>query len=455
MRQLLRIKHKLLIILFTLTAVFVSCDKDMNVSLDGTGENLGVTTVDSISVYTSTYQLTNLPSAGTGVILVGKVSDPDFGSIKSSSYFKLSLPLVFNDIPVGAQFDSINLVLKPNQARYFYGDTTTVQKISVHRVTQDIVSKDITNDLLDPNSVPVYVSGATIFNDQKFTYDATALGQASFQPRINSLDSVSVRLNQNFGLDIYNKLINNDAEVWTNTAFQNYLKGLVVVPDDQNTAVVGYNDTLQVNINYSYVGADGFIKRAIKTMPISSKGETFNNIEHDRTGTLFANLSKTNPEIKSTSTNGEVVLQAGTGLVAKIDFPSLNDFMYQENIAVNKIELVVEVKDTDRGLYPNPASLIMLKANRLGVPYSYVTSPFTNTIQQASFIPSTGLGNNGRYIFNLIDYIKGINQTSNQGVSIMLAAASTNLLSSINTIKLATENGKPKIKLNIVYTKFK
>ena len=432
----------------------MSCDKEMSVSLDNANENLGVVVVDSMTINASTYQLLNLPSAGTGTVLVGKSTQPEIGSVKSSSYFRIILQSLTNDIPTDAAFDSVNLVVKPNASRYYYGDTTTTQKIAVHRVTEEIKTKNLATDI-DNFNTPVYVSGATIFNDQKFNYDNTPLGTLSFNPTVRTLDTLSVKLDQAFGAEIFNKIKTNDWDVTNDNAFQQYIKGLVIVPDDQNTTILGLSDTVFINLNYSYVGNDGFPKTGKKVITSSVRNYQYNNIEYDRSGTPYENLSSTNREISSTLTNGELILQGGSGVVAKLDIPSLNEFMYQENIAVNKIQLIVETTGFNYGLYPNPSQLMLLVANKNGLPISYVPTPFSATIQTATMISGNATGVSTRYVFNLIDYIKNINSTTFKESSLLLSVASPSLFSTVNTASIATANGKPSIKLNIVYTKFK
>ncbi|MBL1410257.1 DUF4270 family protein [Sphingobacterium faecale] len=454
MRQLLRFRYLFFLSLLATTVSFISCDKDMSVSLDDSNDNLGVVVLDSMTINTSTYQLMHLPSASTGSMLVGKSTQPESGSITSSSYFRVQLQTLINDIPSNAVFDSVNLVLRPSINKYFYGDTTKAQTIAVHRVMETIALKDITNSI-DQYNTPIYVTGPTIFNDQKFDFDATALGEKTFFPRINSLDSINIRLDQAFGQEIYDMVKANDYNVTSNESFQQYLKGLVLVPGNQNTAILGLNDTLQMNINYSYMGSDGFIKKGAKVITSSHKAFQYNNIEYDRTGTAYASINSIDRELKSSASNGEVLLHAGSGLVAKINIPSLNDFMHEEDLAINKVELIVETKGNNFGHYPVPNALMLLIANSNGVPISYVRTPFSTTVQQATFIPGNDSGVNGRYIFNLIDYTKNINQSDYRGTSLLLSVASPALFGTVNNTIIATENGKPKIKLNIVYTKFK
>lgn len=454
MSQLLQFRLLFICTVLLGSTTFYGCDKDTSISLGTTDENYGVTSVDSMTILSSTYQLLNMPSAATGVVLVGKSTQPNVGSTTSTSYLNLIFETLGNDIPANATFDSVNLVLKLSGNKYYYGDTTKVQKITVHRLTEDIKTQNITTSI-DNFNTPVYVTGATIFNTQKFAYDSTPLGSKSFSPNINSMDSIAVKLDNTFGKDLYEKVVNNDYDISTDQSLLQYFKGIAIAPDVNNSVLLGLSDTVRLNLNYSYVGADGFIKTGKKSLITASKSLQFNNIEYDRTGTPYAALNSSNRTLSNTASDGNILVQSGTGLVAKLSIPSLNEFVNEEDIAINKIELIVETTGKNFGFYPNPNAMMLLIENSNGVPISYITNPFSNTTQSASFIRGNENGVNASYTFNLIDYVKNINNSTLKGSSLLLAATSPALFNSGNTAFIATENGKPKIKLNIVYTKFK
>lgn len=427
----------------------------MGISLNTVNEDLGVTIIDSISVNTSTVQLEYVPSANTGTLLVGKINQAETGAAIASSYFRLALLDFVDNIPDDAKFDSINLVLMPNAARYYYGDTTQNQTLHVHRVTQTIETQNL-NTIVGSENVPTYVTGPSIFSYQQFAYEGTALGSLTFKPRVKTIDTLSVRLDDALGQDLFDKINAGNPNVSNNDNFQQYLKGLVLVPDAQNTAIVGLNDTVYVDINYSYMGSDGFIKTGKKTMTTASRAYQYNHIDYDRSGTDFAALNRTNREVKSTVTNGNVYLQAGSGVVAKLEFPSLKQFLNEPNMAINKIELEIETTGSNFGSYPNPNGLMLFIANKYtGVPVSFVRSPRATSIQTASLMPGDMFGKNSKYVFNLIDYIKTINNIAYAETCLYLSVSSPEIFGSTDMAMIAKEDNQPKIKLNIVYTKFK
>lgn len=455
MKRLIRIRY----ILFSFIAILLftqsSCNKDFGISLGNPNEDLGVTLLDSLTIRTSTVQLEYVPTSNTGSLLVGKVNQAEIGSTIASSYFRVAFASFANDIPADAVFDSVNLVLTPNPAKYYLGDTTQSQTIYVHRVNETIETKTIPS-VSGINTIPIYVTGPAIFTDQKFDYDATALGALTFSPRVNTIDSLNIRLEDSFGEDIFNMINAADPIVSNNDRFQQYLKGLVLVPDDANSALVGLNDTVYLDLNYSYMGSDGFTKTGKKTITTGSSAYQYNHIDYDRSGTAFATLDGANWELPSSSTNGDVFLQAGTGVVAKLEFPSLGQFLNEPNMAVNKIELVIETTGVNYGDFRSPSSLMLLIADKhTGVPVSFVRTPYAASIQNAVLAPGNAFGKRSSYTFNLIDYIKTVNNIANAETCLYLTVSSPDLFSIANMAVIAKEDDQPKIKLNIVYTKFK
>ena len=454
MSQLLRFKYLYFLSIVSALSLFVSCNKDMSVSLDDLDEDIAVIYIDSFAVNTSSYQLNYLPAAATGTVLVGKIQTPELGTIKSSSYLKVTLDTYTDNIPENAVFDSVNVVLRPNAVRYYYGDTTQHQNIAIHKVTQEIVTTNILS-AIDNYNAPIYVTGATIFNNQKFNYDNEALGTATFKAHVKSIDTISVRLDNSFGKDIFDKINSSDYNVSNLEAFQSYLKGIAIIPSTNNTAIIGLNDTVSININYSYIGADGFKVAGKKVISNSAASFQYNNIEYDRTGTPFAALNENNRELTAQQTDNKIYVQSGSGLVTKLKLPSLKEFMNNDNISINKAELVVETESLAHGPYYAPAGLMLMVSNKNGLPVNFIPTPFSTTIQQANYVAGNDVGENGKYVFNLIDYVKNINSNRYIDTDLLLSAASPSIFNTVNTAKIATENGNPKIKINIVYTKFK
>ncbi|AIM39202.1 DUF4270 family protein [Sphingobacterium sp. SG20118] len=432
-----------------------ACNKDISLSLDNSrDESMGIVPMDSLQVNASTYQLDDVPTSATGVILVGKNTDILTGSITASSYMRMGIgEITTASIPTAAKYDSITFVLKPN--KYFYGDTTKTQTIAIHQVTDQITLKEI-NSGSDINEKPVFVSGPAIYNDQKFAYDPTALGTLSFQPFVKKLDSVAIRLDDNLGNTLFSMIKEGKSAISSNQNFVEYFKGIAVIPGENNTAIIGYKDTVTMQIHYNFVNEQGFKVNAVAKFNLGDKAYQFNNVASDRQGTAFSALTVKNPELKSETTAGDVFLEGSTGTVVKLTFPTLLKLVNDPTVAINKAELVIETESKyQNSFFNSPSSLILMVANGYGNPVSMVNTPFDTKPQQAPYIGANDFGTNAKYVFNLIEYLNNIKQESYYNTSLFVSVPTSGLFSSVDKLIVAKDaNNKPKIKLNILYTKF-
>ncbi|MGB7528545.1 DUF4270 family protein [Sphingobacterium cellulitidis] len=451
------IKYLRIILFATLgvSAAFftVSCDKDMSISLDNDNlDNLIVTSEDSIAAEVSTVQMPNIPTSGSGVVLVGKFTQAPVGSLESSSYFRLNPAGISNDIPSDATFDSLNLVIRQSSKMLNYGDTSKVQTITAHRLTQSLERKTIDNSITG-RPLPFYITGAAIFGNQKFNYSTAALGSVSFVPKKNRMDSLSIKLDNALGNEFFTRIKTNHFSFTSASNFEEYFKGISLVPGATNTAMLAFSDTLQVRVNYSYKGTDGFKKKGIKVLSLSEKSLQFNNIVNNVSGTIFDGLSATKP-LSSKNTNGIAYIQGGSGVATEIKFPGLREFLQQEGLAVNQAELEIELESKHVGAFPAAPNPILMISNS-GIPRSYVMTPFSNQPQTGIYILGDNTGKKGRYRFNLIEHVKTVLNSESNEQSLFLSLPPALLQSSGFTTVLATEKNKPKVKLYIVYTKFK
>ncbi|SEF54587.1 DUF4270 family protein [Sphingobacterium lactis] len=452
------IKQLRLILFATLSlsaAIFTaSCDKDMNISLDNENiDNLNVTGEDSLSSVVSTVLMPNIPTSASGAILVGRMNHPTAGILTSSSYFRLNPTGNNVEIPTGAEFDSLTLVLKPSSKRYAYGDTTKRQTITAHRLTQSLETTTLQASNITGQVVPIYVTGPAIFGQTKFAYAEEALGSVNFLPHVNKMDSLAIRLSDALGQDFFTKIKANNIAFNSEANFQDFFKGITLRPGNENTAFVSFQDTLELRVNYSYMGTDGFKKKGARLIRMGEKAYQYNQMEADRSQTAYATLSTKKP-VPATATQGVTFVQGGTGVATEIKFPGLKEFMQQPGIAINKAELEIEIASSHLGNLPAGTSPILF-VSELGNPVTYIAQPFTNNIQLGSYIVGTSTGRNGRYVFNMIEYIKSTTLPNYEDRSLLLSLSSNELRNRVNTTVLATQNNKPKVKLNIVYTKFK
>ena len=424
----------------------------MSISLDGNiDESIGLITSDSTSIQVSTLLLDDIPTSASGKMLVGTIQNPTSGKTEANAYFRMSTAGLKRSIPENAKFDSVTIQLYPN--KYYYGDTTKNINISVHRVNEELKlqTNSSNSNIIE---TPVFLTQPSIFNKQKYAFDNIALGSKTFKPEINSLDSINIKLDNAFGKELYDGIVNSSLPLSSEDNFVDYIKGLVLRTNDNNQTIIGLKDSVQVRLHYSYPNGDGFNAEGYEEFT-TNRNYSYNNINADRTNTLFANLTYTNPIISTQETDGVTIIGGGVGIVTKIKFPYLKEYMSHNDIAINKAQLVIEVPGVEDKKYPLPTSLNIFIANSKNIPESLLQTSFSAGVQSA-ILERGNHSTNGKYVFDLTQYIKNLNNNAQlSDKSLLISLPTDDLLNSVNKLEILSKDNKPQIKLNIVYTKFK
>lgn len=336
-----------------------SCDSDVDagefvVGSDNLAVNNKVILIDTVTVEVSTINFDSLVTSGQSRILLGNYDDPIFGKVSSDSYFQLSsssynLQTISSDTE-GANyvFDSIRMVLLPD--KYYYGDTTKVQTVSIHRLIQKV----------KPNS-----DDDNFYNNSNLNYDAVNIGTASFIPKPIRQDSIFVKMDAVFGDALFQKLKNR--EIITTAEFIEYFKGLVIRSTSTNTsAVLGFGTTSLLQLYYSKKVTDSKTS-ILKEFTIDDMSKQFNRISLDRTGSIVKDLPGTTGRLSSNLTENKSFIQSGTGLACRIDFPNIKELKYiTEKGAIVDAQLIIRpVNNTYSKIYPLADSLNVYVADKL------------------------------------------------------------------------------------------
>ena len=339
--------------------MITSCDSDVDAGQFVVGsDNLAVTNkvilIDTATVEVATINFDSLITSGQSRILLGNYDDPIFGKVSSDSYFQLTsssynLQTTSSDTE-GANyvFDSIRMVLVPD--KYYYGDTTQVQSISIHRLLQKV--KPNTDD-------------DNFYNNSTLNYDAVNIGTASFLPKPLKQDTVFVKMDNSFGDALFQKL--KTREITTEDEFIEYFKGLVIRSTAANSSsVAGFQVSSVLQLYYSKKVTDEQTS-ILKEFAISDVAKQFNKISLDRTGTVLKDLPGTTGRLSSDLTENKSFIQSGTGLACRIDFSNIKELKYiTEKGAIVDAQLFIKpVNNTYSKNHPLPDSLNVYVADQL------------------------------------------------------------------------------------------
>jgi hypothetical protein len=330
----------------------ISCNSDTDagefvVGSDYLSVGNKVVLIDTLTVEMSTINFDSLVTSSQSRILVGNYDDPIFGKVKSNSYFELSTDKysLYNEdseanLP-NYVFDSIAMILKYDN--YYFGDTIKVQTFDIHRLTQKV----------KPNK-----EDKNFYNNSVLSYSPESLGTISYKPRPLEKDSINIRMSDNFGSELFQKL--KKREVTNYDEFIEYLKGLVLTSSTGNSSsVIGFKRaTSVVRLYYSKYQGDAETS-FVKDFTIVDASKQFNSIALDKTGTLIQNLPISSGKLSSTQTENKGFIQSGSGIACRIDFPNIKQLKYTANKgAIVDAELILKpVPNTYSKIYPLADSL--------------------------------------------------------------------------------------------------
>jgi hypothetical protein len=445
---LLRTKVYVIPIIFSGILFLSSCQKSDSVSLSQ-DQLLAIAITDTINLETSTLLLDSLPTAAQGLLLAGTITDRELGRIRAISYFQVAPPGLSDlTLPDDAVFDSLSLKL--TYSGYHYGDTTVQQTLSAHQLSSRLA---ITSSpgYLEPEESNVFSSSATFYNRTMPEFKPDPIASRIFKPRPASGDSLLLKLPDPLGRDLFNMVRNNDSRINNTEEFLNYFKGIALQSDGD--AVIGYKDSAQVKMHYSYMGTDGLKKKNQIIFDLYDTNYQFNSFSADRSNTALRDLSLQNRIIPASATDNKTYLQGGIGLVTKISIPYIAYLSGDDHVSINKAELHIQSTTGSNKYLALPKELTLFVANANNVPQSILTDASGNPIvpglnQQLSGIEKAS------YSASLTNYI-GNYLKSYSNTSLLLSLPAKELESSLGRLEIGSANHpSANIKLIITYTKF-
>lgn len=421
--------------LLIITHVMVSCSESP--SEFSIGENFvesttDITLIDTFAVDISTVILDTIKGNASGTSFIGTFKDEYIGKVSSSSYFQLGVPTNIGSIQSDERYDSLTLILNYNG--YSYGDTTQLQSLLVYQLDENIV--------VDNNSI--------ITTQTKFNYKSTPIGLLNYTPNPNgSVDTLSIKIDDNFGYELIEKIKNGSEVFESSTNFNNYFKGLIIKPNELQTgAIVGFNSeessirlvlhTTLENItseNYSY------------EFSLYNYGMQFNNIEFDLSTTELNKLISQKEELSSNQLGGLALLQGGLGLALKIKFPTISELLLFDRGTIMKASFSLSLlkNSFDKDKLPTYLSVYAIdRFNRISDNSSGVT--FTSLTIDEDYDEELN------YNFDMTNYL--VDELSDQYIDpdygLMITLSQKNEVSNFSQVIFNTSHQNNKLKLYYV-----
>ncbi len=403
------------------------------------GSDIAVSSIDSFTVDLSSYLLDSVITNNKNLALVGEYDSPIFGQTKASSYIVFGRPNIYQ-LDQNSVYDS--LVMTLYCSGYYYGDTLVPYTINLHRVNQDIVFPE--------NDLPF------LYNTSFFTYDLTTIGDTTILIKPKSKSKVTINMSNVLGNELFDKFMIHSEQFSDQADFIDYFKGIALIGSDTLTSgsdnsVVGFDlsDTsIHMNLYYHIQGDVINVAKSIAFFPYDATRQ-FNHMYSVRTGTLIDKLSE-NP-ISSSETGNYAYVQGGTGIVTRVDFPTLRDInLNYKHLQVLRAELIVEPVGENGDTQFFPKRLNLYYTNKHNDLLSIVKDSQGN-IQGGSLYTDQVVPDNSTYTWDITTYVNtvlGDNLNQLSGLIIM----PENVASTFDRVTLADQfrsHYRTKLKLYI------
>ena len=283
--------------------------------------------IDSFSVKLSTVLVDSISTAGADPALVGKYENETIGTTELRHYFNFDISESSVSLSDKDILDS--LTVKLSYSGYYYGDTTQLQKLKIHRLTKQLAF--FKND----------VGQISLVNHNSFEYVPEPMGSLDFYPS-PSTDGIEIRLEDSFGQELIDLFLAKSEDVSSNDKFNSYLKGFILKADPESKAIIGFNTSssgIQLKLYTHRIELEKVENEY--NFELASEGTHFNQSIADRTGTDYASLFSQREELLSMQTSNLTYIQGSEAVVTRIDFPALNEiYTYGDRVLI-KAELVL------------------------------------------------------------------------------------------------------------------
>lgn len=417
-----------LLALLSLVALAASCTNtvsDIGVGLPDANTDTGAFLIDTLTIRSSTVLRDSVPSSNSPYLFVGQYTDPLLGKLTARSAFRLGLTGTFSPDPT-AVFDSVTLLLKPDN--YRYGDTTKTQAlVEVHRLNTGISFTKFS--YTSPRLTTMDYDSVNLLNYNPITkVNAAPRNRA----RLN-VATLRLPLTPAFGQALLTR--GQTGQLSTQDDLDAYLPGLTITPADGDEGAImrlSATSTDAVLRLYYHVPTDP--TTVISTdFSLALGGRHFFQFRANRNLAGISNIPRTSLGVARSAQTGErTIVEGALGLQTRLEFPYLTDLrQYGNNLTVTNAQMTAYVPNgTLTPFAPSPPPLALYYTNANNQPltlYSDRSNTATSNTAAIPYLssisPLTGV-QQGAYNWQLTDYVQAVlaNRIPNNG---LLLASST------------------------------
>ena len=413
-------KTLLFSVLIILSASCSKTTESIGNGLLSENDHIGAFYTDTLQLHCHSEQIDTLYTKGLTTVLLGSMMDPVMGSTDANLFTQLHLSSTnqyFGDNPV---IDSVVLQLAYTG---YYGDTTTMQTIHIHKLSDIMV-----------DSLEYYQ-----FSDLMVQGEDLANGY-QFQPHPKTVHAVvghdtltqavlRIPLSNSFG----EQLATADSAIFsTPDAFKEYFHGLKISFESVSQGgAIGYFNPTSNTVTKLQV----YYRETPNANPmrydfyITSDDVYFNQYLHNYT---LGSADFTQQVLDGNESMGQtqLYLQSMGGVRCFISFPDLMEWadgLKDENthLIINEAKLVIPTAEStpESDELPPPTSLALINLSTTGT-----TSLLPDYFEGSNYYGGTYSSTKQNATFRISEYLQGVilGSDDSQGIYLSIAGASYN-----------------------------
>ena len=281
--------HKSIIIV-CICAV-VSCTSYTEIGGNWMDVNERVVMIDTCSVDISNIILDSVMTSGGNTVYAGIRESRDWGKMALSSYLTFKATTDYKDSSTPEYearviFDSLTLYMVPDST--FCGDTLLPMTLQAYRLSETVELND----------------NQALYGHSQFSHGQTAIAEKTFYPHPLKGRPVEIRLADNIGKEMLEKIIDGDEEVGDDDSFREYFKGILLKPSDPTNSILGFKgkDTLCMMKLYYRTQDYAEPEEHVLDFHLDST-YLFTHVETDYDGTPLSNRSSGKRQLKDKCRN--------------------------------------------------------------------------------------------------------------------------------------------------------
>jgi hypothetical protein len=410
-----------------------SCNESSIIGLDvqPDSDKVNVLFNDTSTIQAFSVKEDSVKSDENSVNLIVSYVDPIFGYAEASVYTQVLPKTASPDFGTSPVADSIVLQLAYTNAYYGKKDPQT---FNVYEVTERFYL------------APAY------YSNKSFSYSPTPLGTITFTP--NNTDSITINnvktaphLRIKLSAAFANNLLSGGANLADSTVFFNFLKGLYIQPSNPSQVtgeggIFAFNlldPVSKLTLYYSNAADDSLSYDFVINTNCARVGHFSHNYSSASAG-LQAELSD------STLGQNSFYIQSMSGLKGKVKFPYLKNLLLNQNVIINKAEVVFKVDQFTLDTVDPSSRLVLLAIDSLGHEIATLDQLYNPTLEVYG-----GAYSNQQYTFNISRHIQFLLKGHKDYGFYLIAAGGA--VTANRVVLGGPVNPLYKMKLNLTYTK--